>query len=173
MTSNSERKFMSVAIRNGSVYVLALGLFAGLAAVRAASDDSPPTVLDSAQPNGVSSSLDGEQSSVPSANIVVVRPIRSLYPCCPPPPPATPRFTCDNNSRMTLDRCRAAGGRSVKSCDQCPSTSDVPEVGNPDEEVDTTGDESPISEPVDGTPVEPGSGQAWTLLVMTLFLASL
>ena len=78
MKSNSERKFMSVAIRNGSVYVLALGLFAGLAAVRAASDDSPPTVLDSAQPNGVSSSLDGEQSSVPSANIVVVRPIRSL-----------------------------------------------------------------------------------------------
>lgn len=171
MMNNSERKFMSVAIRNGSVYVLALGVAVGLATVRAASDDSPPTALGSVQGNGVSSTPSAGEVFVPEANIVIDRPVRALYPCCPPPPPATPRFTCDNDRRMTAARCRAAGGRPVKFCDQCPSSRDVPEIGNPEEEVDTTEDESPISEPVDGTPVEPGS--AWTLLVMTLFLASL
>jgi hypothetical protein len=49
----------------------------------------------------------------------------------------------------------------------------VPEVGNHEEEVDTTGDDFPVTEPDDATPIEPGSGSAWTLLVTTLFLASL
>jgi hypothetical protein len=35
------------------------------------------------------------------------------------------------------------------------------------------GDEFPVTEPADATPIDTGSGSAWNLLVMTLFLASL
>jgi hypothetical protein len=162
MKKNSERKFMSVAIRNGSVCVLALGAVVGLATVGAASDDSLPTALGSAQLNGVASTPSGEETFLPEANILI-SPILPLYACCPPPPPSTAKFICDNVVRVTLAQCRASGGVSVRSCDQCPLL--VPAVGNAEEEVDTMRDDSLVT--------EPAAGSAWNLLVVTLFLASL
>lgn len=171
MKKNSEREFMKLAIRNGSVCVLALGAVVGLATVGAASDDSLPTAFGSAQLNGVASTPSGKETSLPEANILNDRPVSPLYPCCPPPRPRTSKFTCNNTIRVTPAQCRAAGGRPVTSCEQCPLVDRA--VGNTEEEVDTMVDDSPATEPAGATPIEPGSGSAWNLLVVTLFLASL
>jgi len=171
MKKNSERKFMSMAIRNGSLCVLALGVVVGLATVRAASHDSPTTALGSVQINGAASTSSGDETFLPEANILNDRPVGPLYSCCPPRTSQPSKFTCDNTRRRTATQCRAAGGRPVWSCDQCPEAG--PAVGNTEEEVDTMEDESPTTQPSDASPVEPAVGSAWNLLVVTLFLASL
>ena len=164
MKKNSERKFMRLAIRNGSVCVLALGAVVGLATVGAASDDSLPTTLGSAQLNGVASTSSGEETFLPEANILLSPP--PLTACCVQ---REPRFTCV--TQTTTARCRAAGGCPVRSCGQCPEAG--PAVGNTEGEVDTMMDDSPATEPAGATPMDTGSGSAWNLLVVTLFLASL
>ena len=173
MKRNNERKFMSVAIRNGSVCVLALGAVVGLATVGAVSDDSLQTALGIAQLNGVASTPSGEETFLPEANILDDRPVRPLYSCCPPRTSQPSKFTCDNTRRMTPAQCRAEPyfGRPVWSCYQCPEAG--PAVGNTEEEVDTMVDDSPVTEPAGATPIDTVSGSAWNLLVVTLFLASL
>lgn len=171
MKSNYERKFMSAAIRNASASLLGLGVVVGLGTVRAASDDSIPNALRALQANGVSSTPSAEETYLPEANILIDVIVRPLFSCCPPLPPATPRFTCDDTQRMTKVQCRAAGGSPVRSCEMCLSVDRV--AGNPDEEVDATQDDSLVPESADAAPIDPVSGSAWNLFVVTFFLASL
>jgi len=169
MKRNNERKFMSVAIRNGSVCVLALGAVVGLATVGAASDDSLPTALGSAQLNRVASTPSGEETFLPEANIVIVWP-KPLNSCCVPVRPVPDegsRFSCVTPT--SPKECYAKHGIPVNSC-RCP---EVLWSGNTEGEVDTMVDDSPVTEPAGASPIDTGSGSAWNLLVVTLFLASL
>ncbi len=171
---SSERNVISMTIRNGIACVLALGVVVGLAAVPALSDDSLPTALGSAQPNVVSSTSNENEIILPESNILINPISRPLISCCvpvtPPPPPGDPQFTC-LTVPTTLAQCRAAFGYPARSCGHCLFS--APSVSNTEIEVETLGDDDPVAEQVHPTPIGSGFGSAWTLLIATLFFASL
>jgi hypothetical protein len=131
---------MSVAIRNGSVCVLALGLVVGLANVRAASDDSIPTALDSVQPNGLASMPSGDEIPLTEANILIDRLAYPLTSCCVAQP-GERVFACF--APMPAAQCVERAGIPVKSCGACVSLR--PSVKS-EGEVDTTEDDPQVSE---------------------------
>jgi hypothetical protein len=163
-------------VREVTVSILAFGLAATALTVQAASDDSLPTALGSAQPTGVVSTPSGEKPFLPEANILMAPPL--LNSCCVPvttPVDGEPKFYCrvfnpKGSPPFGKDECRAKQGIPTSGCYGCPS---VLRSGNTEGEVDTMGDDSPATEPADSSPLNTGAGSIWALLVVTMFVAGL
>jgi hypothetical protein len=120
MKTNGERKSMNVAIRRGLVGVFLWGFLATVLAVRAVSDETGP-ISTVGQPQIVVSTVDegGSVSSTPLPEpSPVPAPVARVSACCVPNVESGPSV-CRN--MMTPSACAAAGGLTVKSCQQmCP-----------------------------------------------------
>lgn len=173
MLGSTEMRATKHWVREVTVSILAFGLAATALTVQAASDDSFPTALGSAQPNGVVSTPSGEQPSLPGANIVIASPtpVAVVYVCCVP---LNPDEDADFVRRATCvpitPQCKALGGYRAISCARC---SEVLRSGDTEGEVDTMGDDSPATEPADSSPLNTGTGSIWAFLVVTMFVAGL
>jgi len=171
MLGSTEMRATKHWVREVTVSILAFGLAATALTVQAASDDSLPTALGSAQPTGVVSTPSGEQPSLSGANSVLALP-RPLNSCCVPvtePVQGEPKFSCVFPTSPSV--CRVTfRGIPTSGCYGCP---EVLRSGNTEGEVDTMGDEFPATEPADATPLNTGAGSIWALLVVTMFVAGL
>ncbi len=160
MLGSTEMRATKHWVRGVTVSILAFGLAATALTVQAASDDSLPTALGSAQPTGVVSTPSEEKPFLPEANILMAPP--AMRACC------VPKFHCVAST--SPDACKAMGGIPGSSCLTCPL---VLRSGNTEGEVDTMGDDSPATEPADSSPLNTGAGSIWALLVVTMFVAGL
>jgi hypothetical protein len=173
MKRNSERKFMNVAIRHGSVRVLALGLVVGLATVRAASDDSAPISPGEQHQMAVTSVVDEQDvvdAALTSEASITGVVAASLTACCIP---TTSTSRTRGSARdvcvasMNTADCLAAGGVPVRSClRMCASYMAPAGTEDAGDAVEDTG--ASDSSPADGQ-----TASAWTLLIAALFLAGL
>jgi len=172
MLGSTEMRATKHWVREVTVSILAFGLAATALTVQAASDDSFPTALGSAQPTGVVSTPSGEQPSLPGANSVTALPRPfPLNSCCVPVDPVREKkpywFSCVDPT--SPEACYAMHGIPVNSC-RCP---EVLRSGDTEGEVDTMGDDSPATEPADSSPLNTGAGSIWAFLVVTMFVAGL
>jgi hypothetical protein len=166
MLGSTEMRATKHWVRGVTVSILAFGLAATALTVQAASDDSLRASFGSAQPTGVASTPKGEESFPPEANMALAEPAQ-VSKCCF-------RNEEDNRTscsfRISPANCIAQGGCPTDSCIRCVR---MPYLDNSEGGVDTTGDDSPATEPADSSPLNTGAGSIWALLVVTMFVAGL